>query len=122
MNNQDMLFIRACKSRNPERRVMSVYRRFYWGTHVLSDQERICAVTGILTNLVNVFNPISAGSLIRELGPGADYKYRDLSFYERVFTVMVSRLRLTKPEKFPGYIAPAYFRNRNKTENDNEED
>lgn len=29
MNKYDLLFIRACKSKNPTERVKKVYRRFY---------------------------------------------------------------------------------------------
>ena len=55
MTKTEMLFIRACKSANPETRLYSVYKRFYEESYELYKQN----IVGILIEIVDKYCPMT---------------------------------------------------------------
>lgn len=105
MNTTEMLWIRACKSLNRQKRLKSVYRRFY-SYEPLTKYN----LSQILVQIVTEYELISTVELIDALNPN---KYIDdkRDYWTRVADTLVSAIALTNPyEKFQGYIAPKRFR------------
>jgi len=112
MNKIDQLIIRACKSKNPDTRLKSVYRRFY-----CSDEELFFAsITGILARLCEDNLSFTVGALITELNPGNGWKYgvntiaRDYNYWEHCSKVLSSRIRLSMVSEFDGLSIPRRFK------------
>jgi len=86
-----MLFIRACKVEDPEKRLLSVYRRFYGDysnpkSHIgkilcrICEQLNLVTITKVMEGLAPTWFPI----------PGGEPPYE-----EKVFNYFTSVLRLT---------------------------
>ena len=54
MTKLDMLLIRACKTENPNKRLRSIYRRFY-----LNSKEYEFNLVGIMSKIVDEYCPIT---------------------------------------------------------------
>lgn len=109
MNNLDTLFIRACKSKDPHKRVRSVYRRYYLGgTNVHS-----CTLSGILLEVVNKHCPISVDKLINDLAPQSMFTYgtEEYNYWDTLLKVLVSHVRFTGSDVFPDMRKTARTRN-----------
>lgn len=63
MKKTDQLFIRACKSLNPDIRLRSVYRRFY-GKYNEVDEN--LGLSSVLTDIVDDYFPMSINKYLRE--------------------------------------------------------
>tara|TARA_R110002072_G_scaffold299355_1_gene474686 strand:+ start:1313 stop:1645 length:333 start_codon:yes stop_codon:yes gene_type:complete len=107
MNKIDQLFIRACKSRNPKKRVLSVYRRFY-----CSRDNVEFYVAGTLTDIVDKNLDYSASDMLSDMNPDNAWRWveGDASYWERVNAVLISKIRLSKIDKFEGLTAPLMFK------------
>lgn len=109
MNNTDQLLIRACKSKDPMRRVISVYKRFYYrGEYNLRD------IAQILSSVCASNAPIQPDQLISDLNPLCAWKFIDIdkeyNYCEHVTNVLISNLRHTAASKIPGFIVPSKFK------------
>jgi len=103
MKKLEQLFIRACKSDSPYRRLRSVYRRFYRAgnnpdPHLVRILAGICDKYGLMSTL----------DLLVEMSPEKDWLYSDgaVSFNIRAINVMGSKIRLTSVRKMPGLSKP----------------
>ena len=109
MKNLDILFIRACKSSNPRKRLKSVYRRFY------GDYEH--GNIFIIHKLVDVaeeYLPVNVSKLVQALDPdenfrhlvGGTYDYRD-----EILRFFINHFRFTLASKLKenGFISPTRF-------------
>lgn len=109
MNKYEMLFVRACKSRNPAKRVRSVYSRFYLRNS--DETENTFYIAGIIANICDKYHPISTSNLFTALHPGNKWKYGiedDESYWASSIKIMISHLRLSEVSKFEGYIGPGW--------------
>ena len=108
MNKTDMLFIRACKSDNAEKRIQRIYKSVY-GYHFDYEYAAI-----ILMNIVNDNNLVDTSSLILQyLDPRKAWQFggsEDEDYYVRVFRAMISIIRLTEVSKLVNFIPPVRFR------------
>ena len=115
MNNTEQLLVRACKSSNATKRLFSVHRRFYFNNKN-NKQIAYCGLSIILLNLVAKHNPIEVFKLVDSLNPINAKFYVDdcenYTYYEHVFGVLVSYIRLSNVSDFEGYKHPAMFRNK----------
>lgn len=105
MNNTDILFIRACKSKSPEKRLASVYRRRY-GKYPNYE----IYITNILTRICEEHNLISISKLILELNPETDWKYQDERFENKIYKILLSTIRLSEISKFPDFKITRKFK------------
>lgn len=102
-----ILLIRACKVENHEQRLLSVYRRFY-----CNNEHAKFYVTGLLTDIVEKFIPMSTSKMIQKLNPRQYFTQTDPDkYFDRVFEVLVSHIANTACDEIPGYIAPGKWRN-----------
>ena len=108
MKKLDQLFIRACKTLYPERRVRSVYRRFYTRQSVPD-----VYLIGALARLCDKYVPMSAVDLIQELSPEQAWRNCSSGYsYDKVcLRVLINRIRFSEKCEFPGMVAPLRFRN-----------
>jgi len=106
MEKLTQLFIRACKSRNPQVRVRSVYRRFY-GDY--SNPE--VHIMGILAAICDEFLELKVLDIISEMNPDNAWKYGKSDSYESaVIKFLTSKIRLSEVSRFEGLQAPLMFR------------
>lgn len=109
MDNITALFIRACKSSDPEKRVRSVYRRFYGSTKLCNAQ-----LAYLLGEIVEEYNLISITALISRLDPVHIYFYNHshvpVEYADRCLIVMRSILRYTSIDQLPDYPVARKYR------------
>jgi hypothetical protein len=109
VDTTDQLFIRACKSKNSDARIRSVYRRFYYSGKENNDVH----IAGILSRLCEQYLDYTVGDLINDLHPGNGWKYgieEDADHWTRCVAVLASKIALSKVSKFPGLTSPLMFR------------
>ena len=122
LDKTEILFIRACKSEFPYRRVLSVYRRFYC-RYEKNEDFYIC---GILASLCDKKKLISIPDLITSFHESVGYQHGILAtdtHWVKSNKILISSIRYTDCKKFNGqYISTARIRRiRNLTkENSNE--
>lgn len=106
----ELLFIRACKSRNPMKRLESVYKRQYGMV-----ESNVEALVDILSGIIEAHHPLSIRELIKELSPFNNYRWNKDSkttYHEKVLTVLTSHLRLAETIIFNGWVSPSPFRSK----------
>ena len=96
MDNISQLLIRACKSKNPTRRLKSVYRRFY-GRY--DERTEDVAISDILVHLVDKVAPMKLSEYLREV---SSYK----SYYE--VSVMCRKKDEPILVEDPSYLTTGY--------------
>ncbi len=108
MDKLDQLFIRACKSKDPMTRLMSLRKRFYYVdsdniTHLIVKLADICDeyLSIKVIDVVEGINPRKGMFLLND--KPKDYNTRCLRF-------LVNKIRFSKTENFPGLTDPAMFR------------
>ena len=79
LNKIDLLFIRACKSKDPIKRVYSVYSRFYY-----KNTEAEQHIIHILAKIYNKYLSADLLTLIEEFNPNNPIYIEDL-YYQKVF-------------------------------------
>lgn len=110
MNNVEILLIRACKSFNAEKRLASVYRRFFY-----SGKMETFDLVIILNALCEKHLPIKSGNLISNMNPRRDFMYdctKETPYEERVLKVLISHIRLSSIENLKGFRRPCWTRNK----------
>lgn len=111
MNKQltktELLLIRACKSKNDMKRLVSVYKKQYG-----VDGRDKSALLTILGGVIENHHPISASKLMKELNPNRSVFWGDGSYEDRALLILVSHLRLAEISIFNGWVSPAPFRNK----------
>ena len=114
MTNLEQLLVRACKVENPETRLRSVYRRFYWNTK--DDDAYRRAMISILAMLCDKYLTIPTVDVIEKLRPDPHLwgllRMDTPTYEERALGFLISNIRLTTVDTFPEFMSPAKFRNR----------
>lgn len=109
MTKIHQLIIRACKSQNPQRRLRSVYRRFYGKFDYDTESKYlpviVCEVVDeyLKPTVFNVIKGISCWDYIPE--------FNSLGYNQKVLRYLVDLIRYSDVEKFPGLTRAAKFRN-----------
>lgn len=109
MDKIEQLFIRACKAKDPLKRVKNVYCRFYLPAYIKEDGVHI---TNILLNICEKYQVCSLTKTVNALNPNNGY-FRTVdsrSYHERCVDVFIGFIRLSEVNKFPGLTTPAMFR------------
>lgn len=110
METFDNLIVRACKSKKPITRLKSILRRTYLSddygimVYVLSKTcDKYVLFDGI-ENYISSFH-----STFTTFGKQCtNLSMEDIRFIE--INTMISKIRLSPVDKFPGYIAPSKFK------------
>jgi len=103
MNKINQLFIRACKSKDPGKRLKSIRRRFYIRLH--NDNKFILIK---LAELCDEYSPIKGTKLIEELLH--PFVMRESSLEDKLLHIYLNQIRFTEVKSFPGLTPPAMFR------------
>lgn len=111
MDKTELLIIRACKSLDPETRLVSVYKRKY-GNYDGKD----CYIAMILENICEKFDLVKTSDLLRDLHPDNQWKFNitdsitNINYWSLVKRILTSLIRLTPIDKFDGFISPIRFK------------
>ncbi len=107
MNNVQSLLIRACKAKDPDKRIRSVYRRFFYG----GDME-YRDIAAILSNIIVEYCPIPQPTLLAALHPLNRRYYgctEETDFYEVCAKVFISHIRLRDMTELKGFRKPSRY-------------
>lgn len=89
MEKLEILFIRACKSRNPERRLKSVYKRFYYPK---PKQEYIA---NVLMSICEKYDPVPP---TRFVNPSLARVSIETDYWSTVTQVILGHIRFSSVE------------------------
>ena len=112
MNPTHQLLIRACKSRDPYKRLRSVYRRMY----LLPKDENTYqdAMIGILSGLVDEHTTVKTSYMLEMMDPN-NWRFQrpgeQYCFKTRALDTLVSIIRMSPVGEFAGLRSPRKFRN-----------
>jgi hypothetical protein len=115
MNKLDMIFVRACKSSDPRKRLNSLYYRFYGVNERVGNENEILYK---LACICEEYDLISITKLVNSLSPSNAWKYTDGSLFDTSYTgdprfgLLLSTIRLSRVDKFPGFISCKKFRDK----------
>lgn len=110
MDKLDQLFIRACKSQDPFKRLLTLHDRYYYRM-----PDRVPYINVILSKLVEKYKLVTIVNLVMDLNyennswrsPGGDYN----AF---VMRTLVKYIRFASVDQLPGLTRPAIFREKEK--------
>jgi len=111
MNKLDMLYIRACRTWDPVKRLESIRRRFYYTPK--RDWDFYNSVE--LGELVDKYNIMSIQDLQRALHPGSQWRYEKypgetIKFDQLMCRIYTSAIRNASIKKFgEDFISPKRF-------------
>ena len=118
MNKLTMLWIRACKAKNPHVRIASLYRRFY--SNITPPKQVLIA---IFADIIQNYDVITITNLLVKLDPNYVFRGDQLyNYIDRCYDTMVSVIRHAPVCKFPELIAPSRFNRPLRFENVPEEE
>lgn len=101
MKKSNQLFIRACKSKDPIKRLRTLYYRLYGAN----------SSEGLSLALMRI-SSISAEKLMKELDPQNPYLSVNNHYWENVLLVLMYDIRYTRVDLFIGLTTPAHLRNK----------
>lgn len=109
MNKVDQLFVRACKSEDPDTRLKSVYRRFYcYGSEVNNKAH----IINILARISDEYLGIKIENLIEELNTDKGWYYgltESSDYFDQWIAVLVSKIRFSEVSKFEVLTRPVMY-------------
>lgn len=105
MDKLDMLYIRACKVENPDKRLISLYKRFY--CRGLSDFEMREYISTNLVRICEEYNLVSLSRFVHEMERLASWYCKETCPYVTAKNI----IRFTAANKLPSaFISPSRFR------------
>ena len=110
MKTLDLLLIRACKSKRPYQRLLSVHRR-YWLVISKPDTDKCLALK--LGSIVQKYCPIGLGDMVDGLNPSNRWRLNldsESGYMESVWRLLAQHIRQTKVDCFPEYPIPAKWK------------
>lgn len=108
MTRLEMLFIRACKSNNADRRINRLYKMFY---HSKIEDINIARI--LLRIAEKYAQDMQLDLMLTDLAPGNGWRFGcddETPYYTKVRKLMASRIRLTQVSVMPDLILPARWR------------
>lgn len=112
MDKVTQLIVRACKSRDPEVRLKTLYRRFYL-VNPDDDQTVYFHMAGLLSTLCDNYLDVRMSRIVGDLCPSNQWKFgvnEDDSYWQGIVKVLTSYVRGAHRDSFPGLTPPAMFR------------
>ena len=107
ITNIEQLFIRACKVLDSDKRIRSVYRRFY-----CLDGNPEPHIILILADICDKYIPMKISEVIDALNPSQSWNHQNSKYVcnDVCLSALISRIRLSNIDSFPGISTPAKFR------------
>ena len=110
MTPTEQLFIRACKSGQSHRRLIKLYKTFYWNDP--SGGDTSYAVLSILVGICEEYCPMRLSRYIQQSGPSKAWLYQEgTGEYKVQLNILISHIRFTSVLDIKGLSTPARFRN-----------
>lgn len=106
MDKIDILFVRACKSKNPINRIYKLHKKFYCLGNNTHQNKR--AVIGILSDIIEASNPLKTLDGI-QLALDMN-SVNCVDFNDAMIEKLSSRICNTKVSSFDGFIVPRSFK------------
>jgi hypothetical protein len=110
VNKKEILFIRACKSKNPIKRLKTLHNKIYgYKSETQTEKNLINDLAGICQNC----ELMGVADLICEMSRKEDqylFFNQKTSFSILCLESLISKIRFAKVDKFPGFISPAKFK------------
>ena len=107
MTKLEMLFVRACKS-SSDKRVYSVYRRFYYVGHWVKQDELDARVSSVLLDICEKYCPVDIRELIGRLNPTgiwSKFLHKDSCMYHKVLLeYLAGHIATARVDCFPDMI------------------
>jgi len=110
MDNTTQLFIRACKSSDPQKRVRSVYNKYY-----LKCNEPEEHIAFLLAQIVDKYLTIPVWEIMMDIHPNNSYYYNEGqpdNLWIIYMNVLILKIRLSEKSKFPEFVIPLRFKNK----------
>lgn len=108
MNKVDQLFIRACKSKYPYKRLKSLRRRFY-----IRNENDDKYLTIKLAEICDKYVPLKATKILEEITH--PFLNPDVSIQDKFLRICLNNIRFAEVSMFPGLTSPAMFRKKEAT-------
>lgn len=105
MTKTEILFIRACKSKNPSVRLRSTYRRFYVGIDEYIDLH----ISYILAEICDKFLDLKTADILYSLHPRNNLNC-ETSYDIRCLNFLKSKIRFAAVSGLNGYVKPRRYR------------
>jgi hypothetical protein len=113
MNKQDMLFIRACKSSHPTRRIKRLYKMFYLcPSDTIQTIDLVQILAGVCDRNLPKITFAKAVDMSNPFKWQYTFEKETRNHFELWFDALVSELRYTDTRTIDGYIMPCWWRNR----------
>lgn len=113
MKPLDQLWIRACKSGDPKKRLLSVYRRFY-SRFVFDSGYSEKYILSILLDICKKHCPIDPTHVVSDFLSTKNiyfnYPGKHPEDYEIFYNVVLNHIRFMEVKKIEGLTKPARFR------------
>ena len=105
----DQMYVNACKSENPERRLKSIRRRNYLK---VSEAESLHYTIQSLVNIVDKYCPMTVAKVLEELSDGKYWYENPASdMNRRKLIMLINQIGFSNCDTFgKDYVAPARFR------------
>ena len=119
MDKYEQLFIRACKRNNDKSVLLRIMKRFYLGHDCILDDHTITGLICHLGDIVDKYCPIRSVDMISELNPDklSWYSVKDTRSYKEIaLDTLISRIKLSRKDKFEGLTAPCWVANKEKSD------
>jgi hypothetical protein len=108
-----MLFIRACKSNNPQKRLQRLYHAFYGCSIDIPQAELNMHISNNLMDICERYELTKLRDVMAVMNP-SHYISRgyapDTPYWEMVSITMSNVIRFTEVKQFPGMRLPRKFR------------
>ncbi len=111
MDKIEQLWVRACKSNQPHRRVLTLHKRFY-GAYEDNLRANQNTVTALLSQIVDKYVPFKTSQEIIDEVTKPIWQFDERDAKERAFHMIVNRIRLSRKDAFVGLTPPLRFRNK----------
>lgn len=111
MRKVTQLWIRACKSRNPRKRVDTLYKRFYYVDNDYNNIRK--GIISILSQIHDKYCKIDTLKMIDAVSKDGLYwrfSSKPYDYHEAVLEYLISKIRLSEKDRFPGLTPPRKFR------------
>jgi hypothetical protein len=105
MDKLDQLFIRACKVENSEKRLQSVYRRFY-----LPYEQSTVQIIPILARIIDENLSYKVVDILTDMSPSSIKVCESMTYYEKCLSVLISKIRYANINEFDGLTRPLKFK------------
>lgn len=117
MKNIEQLIVRACKSDNPQKRLASVYRRFWLSPRMFGSSMAAIVMTNQLADLCQKYQLIELDKYVNKMQQ-SPLSGEEETINQRQYRILIETVRYTSNEKFEGLTLPLLWRKKTEENRD----